>query len=327
MNAIKNILTSLWPLLPKPYPELAKLVSNYDSRRKAAEVLYLGDSVLERISWNDGDNRTLDRMLAGRLAGRKRLLCISHSAYHLKVFYHLLHILKRTRQKPELVIVPINMRSFSPQWDLNPAWQFDEEIDVLKKYSKTPGMKIPVLGKPVDSVPLTGAEKLMEVKYPFTELNRLGEFYDLIKSNPSMEDEKRQRKKQIYIFHYLHPLSATHPKLQALPMIMELLRELHIGLLVYVTPINYQGGARFIGEGFIDVLRANIGVARDLIAQFTGRDAFRFLDLSEALSSEYFFHPDEATEHLNQDGRAQLAEKIANEIFLMDVQKNGVPSL
>jgi len=44
-----------------------------------------------------------------------------------------------------------------------------------------------------------------------------------------------------------------------------------------------------------------------------------FLDLSLKLSSESFFHPDEASEHLNQHGRLQLAEIIANEIIHMDM--------
>lgn len=312
---------------PKPYPELAKLAANYDSRRKAPEILYLGDSVLERISWNDRDKRTLDRMVAGRLAGRRRLLCISHSAYHLKVYYHLLQILKVTHQKPELVILPINMRSFSPQWDLNPAWQFDEEIDALKKYIETPARQIPILGKTTDSVPLFDAEKMVEVKYPFTELNHLGEFHDLIQSSPTTEDEKHYRKKQIFIYHYLHPLTRANPKALFLSGIMELLLELNVALLMYITPINYQGGERYVGDGFVERVRENIGLLRDLSAPFPGNNAARFLDLSEALSSDYFFHADEATEHLNQHGRARLAETIANEVLLMDAKRIGAPSL
>lgn len=327
MNNFLKLLGPFWKKRPNPYPELAKLVANYDSRRKAPEILYLGDSVLERISWNDRDKRTLDRMVAGRLAGRKRLLCISHSAYHLKVYHHLLQVLKCTHQKPELVILPINMRSFSPQWDLNPAWQFDEEVDALKKYVETPGREIPILKRTTDSVPLSEAEKMTEVNYPFTNLNHLGEFHDLIKNSPSTEDEKRYRKKQIYIFHYLHPLSPTNLKALFLTRITGLLRELNIDLLVYVTPINYQGGARYVGNGFVDLIHANVDVVRGFLAPFSGQGAVHFLDLSEALSSEYFFHMDEATEHLNQYGRAQLAETIANEVLLMDAKKSGVPSL
>lgn len=327
MNLIKNAFSSLWMKRLRPYPELTSLVMNYDSRKKAPQILYLGDSVLERVSWSDKDKRTLDRMVAAHLPDGKRLLCISHSAYHLKVYFHFLQILKCTCQKPELVILPVNMRSFSPQWDWNLAWQFDEEIHILKNYIKTPEMEIPVLGTSVDSIPLTEAEKMREVKYPFTELRRFGEFHDLIKSTPSTEDEKRDRKKQIYIFHYLHALSSNHPKLQALSMIVNLLRELSIDLLVYITPINYQGGIRFVGDEFCKTLRENTRVLRDLMSQFIEQETVRFLDLSETLSSQYFFHADEATEHLNQDGRTQLAKIIAGEIVLMDAKRNGAPSL
>lgn len=319
---MNNWLDSIWIKFPKPYPQLAKLVRNYDSRWKAPQILYLGDSVVERISWNDKDKRTLDRMIAAYLNGRRRFLCISHSAYHLQVYYHLLQVLKCTRQKPKIVILPINMRSFSPQWDWHPAWQFAEEIDVLKKYVMTDERKIPNLKNNTDSFAVFEMETRMEVNYPGTRLNRIGQFQDVIKSNPLTEAEKQYRKEQIYIFHYLHPLNPSHPKVSFLGRILELLHELNIGALVYITPINSQGGERFVGAGFLDLVRANAAVIRSAVTPFLEDDRVRFLDLGEALSSDYFFHVDEATEHLNQYGRDQLAKVIATEIL----QMNGVLS-
>ncbi len=327
MYNFKKMFAAFSARTPKPYPELAKLVANYDSRRAAPEILYLGDSVLERISWSDKDKRTLDRMVAARLADKMRLLCISHSAYHLKVYYHLLQILRFTGRKPRLVILPINMRSFSPQWDLNPAWQFEDEINALKKYVEAPGTEIPALPEKADKALPAQMERMVEVKYPFTELHYLGEFYDLIKSSPSTEDEKRYRKRHIYIFHYLYPLLPVNPKLLFLTKLIELLRELNINLLVYITPINYQGGNRYVGNDFSNLFQGNVGVVRDILFPFLERNTVRFLDISQSLSSEYFFNVDEATEHLNQHGREQVAKVIANEIFLMDIKMNGVYSL
>ena len=327
MYNFKKMFAAFLVKAPRPYPELAKLVAYYGSRRNTPEVLYLGDSVLERISWSDKDKRTLDRMVAARLTDKMGLLSISHSAYHLKVYYHLLQILKVTDRKPRLVILPINMRSFSPQWNLNPAWQFEDEIDALKKYVETPGSKIPVLPEKADHVPPTEVERMVEVKYPFTELNYLGEFYDLIKDSPSMEDEKRYRKKQIYIFHYLYQLLPVNPRLLFLTKIIELLRELNINLLVYITPINYQGGNRYLGSDFIKLFQENVGVVRDILSPFLERGTVHFLDIGQLLSSEYFFNVDEATEHLNQHGREQVAKVIANEVLLMDIKRNGVYSL
>jgi hypothetical protein len=97
---------------------------------------------------------------------------------------------------------------------------------------------------------------------------------------------------------------------------MEMLRELNIRVLTYITPINYQGGERLVGDGFINLIRANVDVVRYSIASFLDKDDVRFLDLEEAFSSDYFFNADEASEHLNQRGRAQLAKTIANEILL-----------
>jgi hypothetical protein len=176
MKTFRNRLVSIWMKIPKPYPELTKLLMSYDSRWKAPEILFLGDSVLGRIAREDTDRRTLDQMVEDFLTSRKRLLCISHPAYNLRIYYHLLQIFKCTRQKPKQVILPINMRSFSPQWDLNPAWQFNEEIDALKKYVQTSGRRTPIFKKKSGPLIFSEADKMMGVEYPFTSLNCIGQF-------------------------------------------------------------------------------------------------------------------------------------------------------
>jgi hypothetical protein len=52
------------------------------------------------------------------------------------------------------------------------------------------------------------------------------------------------------------------------------------------------------------------------MASFLDNEDVHFLDLEEAFTPDYFFHADEASEHLNQQGRAQLAKIIANEMLL-----------
>jgi hypothetical protein len=215
------------------------------------------------------------------------------------------------------------MRSFSPQWDLNPAWQFNTEVDALKNYMET--REIPILPA-ASPVSFSEKERNMILKYPFTELSSFEEFHNLIANDPSTDEEKIYRKKHIFIFHYLHPLVRTHPKLAYLTRIVELCRELDICLLLYITPINYMSGVRHVGSGFIDQMRANAAVIRQEVVSFLGNNSVHFLDLSEALLSDGFFHADESTEHLNQYGRMWLAEMIKNEINLMNAG-NGVSPL
>ncbi|HNA89559.1 MAG TPA: hypothetical protein PK989_09650 [Anaerolineales bacterium] len=326
MKIFDRILSTFSAKGTAPYPELKKLLSGYNSQRAAPEILYLGDSVVERVSWGDKDKRTLDVMVADRLRNQKRLLCVSHSAYHLKVYYYLLKVLSCTHQKPDLVILPLNIRSFAPQWDLNPNWQFNEEIAALEEFLKDPS-RIPVISQNKEVIPFTEQEKGMGLDFPFTHLKRFGEFQEIINSNPTSDEEKTFRKKQIFIFHYLHPLSDSHPKLMFFPRIIGLCRELNIRLFIYVTPVNYQGGQRYVGKAFADLLSANVNVVRQKME--TNLDqALHFLDLSLALPSEAFFHADEASEHLNQYGRAQLTEILANEVVSMGTNvKVGVAPL
>ena len=86
MKKSRERLASIWTKIPKPYPALAKLAAGYDSRwKKGADILFLGDSVVERISWHDTDKRTLDQMTSDKLSSRKSLMCISRAAYHFNI--------------------------------------------------------------------------------------------------------------------------------------------------------------------------------------------------------------------------------------------------
>ena len=325
MKILNRILSAFPGSAPTPYPELKKLLSGYNSHRAAPEILYLGDSVVERISWSDKDKRALDAMVADRLKSRKRLMCISRSAYHVKIYFYMLQVLGGTRRRPRMVILPVNIRSFSPQWDKNPNWQFEEEIAALEEYLKN-SSEIPRLVRKKETIPFGEREMMMEFDFPFTDLKRFGEFQTIINSSPDTEEEKAFRKKQIFIFHYLHPLSDSHPKLAFLPRIIDLCRGLNIHLLIYVTPVNFQGGERRLGRAFVDLLSANVNVVRQKVESASPPPP-HFLDLSLALSSESFFHADEASEHLNQHGRAKLAEIIAGEIARVDMRDTaGVPS-
>lgn len=313
MKMLQKKIISLWKKIPKPYPILSKLQKSYDTPwNRPANILYLGDSVLERTAREDSDTRTVDQMAADLLAGSYSLSCFSRPAYHMTVFYYLLAVLRSMRHQPQTVILPINMRSFSPQWDLNPAWQFEEEIAALKKYSET--RRISILRQNADALTFSERERLLELKYPFTNLRCLGQFLDVVDSRPTNTEEVFYRRKQIYIFHYLHTLSSSHRRLIYLEKILNLLSGTGIKLFTYITPINHQGGVRHVGNGFIDGIRANVLTVKNVISPYLQNGNICFLNFEEYLTSEYFFHPDELTEHLNQFGRLELAKIVTSNL-------------
>lgn len=313
MKTFQELLSSVWMKIPKPYPALAQLAADYDSRwMTGSDILYLGDSVVERVSWHDNDKRTLDRMVAETLDGKYSLLCIAQAAYHFRVYYHLLEVLRCMRNKPELVILPVNMRCFSPQWDLNPSWQFEEEILALKAYPQT--RKIPAIRGNADALTYSETERNLALNLPFTELKCLGQFLDIIKNIPTDPQGKFRRRKQIYILHYLNTLQRNHRRLEYLGKTLDLLSELNIRALLYITPINYEGGMRHVGARFMDIVRANAKVVQDYIYPWLRKDRVGFLNLQERLTSDHFFHADELTEHLNQTGRMMVAQALVKKI-------------
>lgn len=302
--------------LPQRYSDLERLVNNFDRRQNPPAILFLGDSVVERISDQDKDRRTLDMMLASRFAS-KRIVCIAHSAYHLEVYLGLVAALERLRHKPEMVILPINLRSFSPQWDFEPSWQFEQEIRCLWNFANT-GSRDFVKHE----VDLTSAYEEFDarpVSYPLTSLDQIGQFRLVINGKPVTEAQRNFRTRQLFIFHYMYSLPAEHPKIKALEAILEQLQTMKVKVLVYVTPVNHEAGKRFAGDEFVRSVRSNVGRIIRSVTPFLKSPRVSFEDYSEFLGDRYFFNPANPTEHLNQDGRLALVARLTAAISKLGV--------
>lgn len=302
-------------ILPTPhrYEDLEKLIRCFDSSTRMAEVLYLGDSVVERVSDQDEDKRTLDQMLAASLRKNKRLTCISHSAYHMKVYLGLVSALKRMLHKPEAVILPVNLRSFSPQWDLEPSWQFESEIQCLREYANG-GARI-LKNNEHDMDQAYEEFDAVEVEYPSSHFDRVGQFRLVVGAKPVTEVQRFYRSKQLFIFHYMHPLRADHPKIKALVEVLDALLSMNIRVLIYVTPVNHEAGIRFVSDAFQRQLHENTSIVAKSVAPYLQTGCVKFEDYGCFLGERYFFNVNNPTEHLNQEGRMALVSKLTDSLL------------
>ena len=305
------------------YHELKLLLEAFDQQNeRAADILYFGDSVIQRISKYDEDIQTLGEMVAKRFEPIYKTCVIAHSAYTPKIFLSLSRVLKITHKRPKLIILPVNLRSLSPQWDHYPSWQFKREILAIRKFYKNQLRKVPRL-IPSDQLPLSHRKisKFMnrKVNYPFTKFNQINQFIELIKSKPNEPLEIRQRWRIIFIYHYLNILRHNHHQLRSLKKLIELLFKMNVFTVIYLTPINYQAGVRLIGEEFTRIVSKNIAVIKQVITKdhenqssniVLKKPGLLFVDWSMTLSDSFFFHENEATEHLNESGRIKLANTI-----------------
>lgn len=305
-----------------PYPELVGLLESFNNTVSAPDILFFGDSVLLRVSRDDTDTDTLDRMLSKKLGSRLSLLSIAHTAYHMQVYKSLIRVLDVTKRKPKAVILPINLRSFSPQWDFYPAWQFHDEIRAVESYLSNPSLEIASVGEVAATSNLLRLFDAIPVKYPLTELNRIGQFRSMIASKSKNENQKLSRLRQIFIYHYMHPLAEDHPKIKALEECVLMLSVLQIPLILYVTPINWEAGRKYVGREFIEAVKSNVNMISNRLSPHQMDKKISFADFSILLEAGCFFSDDNATEHLNQQGRGRLTDEIMKMILELDLDHN-----
>ena len=104
-------------------PEVLRLDEHL---RDGVDVHYFGDSTLYYPVGEVTTGEILQEMLPDRTVGQ-----ISHSAYGLDVYLHYLRYVVHSGHLSQTVVIPINLRSFSPEWDMRPAYQFAKEKQVL----------------------------------------------------------------------------------------------------------------------------------------------------------------------------------------------------
>ena len=305
-----------------PFPELKFLIETYNQMAQPPAVFCMGDSVWKRLSREDVDSRNVGQMLGDSLKHITEIAFISHSAYNLRIYLNFIKALAVMRNRPKYVVLPINLRSFSPQWFLNPLWQFELENQVLQDYCFNPEMDIPVIEPVVEYSGIYRKFDETTVKFPLSDYQTIREFRKQIASVPGNDDDAFQRLRQIFIFHYMHPLAEEHPLLKCLNEALQKISDMNIKTFVYITPINHQAGLRFCGEEFSTQVAINMGLIRAVINRHQSNGMIHYKNYGMLLGSEYFFNLDNATEHLNEHGRKILVENMKKEfISLMDGMK------
>jgi len=282
------------------FDSLARLHAQYGRDGAAPPVLCFGDSVLERVAREDADQRTLGAMLEHELPA----IAISHSAFQPQVYRQLLRAVQVMPRRPSVLVVPINIRCFSPQWDFHPEFQFERELAALERYIADPSdaaANVSIEFRPTDADREAYARR--PVEYPGSSCKTIGDFIAIRDASP--DTERARRLATIFEFHYMHPLEREHRKLRDLVAVTSLSRDLGLRTLFYLTPINHEAGVRHCGAAFAERYAANASIVRELV---------ELADLGQLVPSTEFIHPDIANEHLNQSGRARLAGEIVTRV-------------
>jgi hypothetical protein len=284
------------------------------------DVLVFGDSVMDRVAREDMDRRSLAEMVSVDLGQELRSEVFSFSAFHSEVFAALLGAVAQLEVCPRCIVLPVNLRSFSPQWSCNPEFRFAEEINLAGRFAAGELNDDPMVSRGQDGkhVPADVVEwrryQDVPVDFPWTPFRKVGDFLRLIASSPRDEDEAGRRKQAIFTFHYMNELEEGDEKLKALLVAVKTALGMGSSLVLYVTPINRQAGMQFVGGEFGERVARNVGLIKELFDRLVDDRKASFLDLSGALGRSMFFDDDTATEHLNQAGRRYVSAEVCGAV-------------
>lgn len=269
------------------------------------DVVYFGDSTVMEFVPGDTDERGLADMLADALPS-KRVVILAHYAYLPGVFVAYSKVLADTENAPDTVVLPVNLRCFSPSWHRKPEWQFEKEKFLLRNYNgfaRAALRPLAVFGY-LDLAPVSQAE------YEATPVHLDGEpsgtVGDYERRLPSAGDDSSYSAH--FMYEYGYSLAEDHPQLVALADAVRRLRAAGIETVCYVTPIDFEHGERVAGPEFAAVVQRNV----ETIKRVLGRAGSPPHDWSRRMDSAAFGYEDRIHEHLDETARAELVDSLVD---------------
>jgi predicted esterase len=315
--AFITILLTIQAAVSAVYPPaLPKEILELDQQLQAGvDTIYLGDSILIHPLGEPTLPEILRSLIPNHTIGS-----VAHPAYHLDLYERYINYLVKHNSQVKRVIIPINMRSFSPEWDLRPTYQFEREKTILtygpwlSTIFYQPFATFGLFDSPISQVDFREAT-VFNGDQP---VGQVAEFEELIGASATeaetdqddfayydslpSEDETEALKSTL-IYYYMYNLNPHHRKLQSMKAISRLLKENDIKPIFYITPINYQFGEQYLGETFRQRLAENTAI----IEQILRRKEIDVLNLVFDLEAYNFVD----TEHLTENGKTYVAKVLA----------------
>jgi hypothetical protein len=300
--------------LPLPFDVQYKVQKMEHVLQYKPDVVYFGDSTLKWTSPKDPVLYSMPDLLK-MLLPNALVVKLTHPSYQMDVYRMNVSYFLQQGFYPKYFVIPINLRSFSPEWLRQPLWQFEEERWLLAFHVK----KAMKFFKPATVFKLAG-QNISQYDYLHTPVyngtKRLGIVKDF--DNPTYAEFSEKNLKNKMVFRYMYRLTAQHPYVRAMKEIVSQAQMYGVGVIFYVTPIDYQSGEKCWGREFDERIADNVELIKE---QLAGSNA-TLLDLSRTLSTSYFSWPDDKpsplypNEHLNLAGRMFVVKQLYDKAAL-----------
>ena len=284
------------------FDELEQLKTSLENE---TDIIYFGDSVVKSPTAGG-----VEQMLSD--VSGKSVKIVAHEAYHLGVYEATVNFISKQEKKPEVIVIPINLRSFSPEWDTRPQYQFQNEIT---KLDESEDLLIGLWVRVTNLFGNSDEKKLLDditwkqenVYFGKNIVGRVNEFEFLIHGD---EEDIEELVKKKFIYQYGYLLNEKTNKMDSLKNIIKKCKEMNSELVLYITPIDVENGKIHAGEEFLEIIKNNT----TLLEKIGIDNGANIIDLSFDLEHEKFEYVFIPNEHLKEEGLQYVAEKISEKL-------------
>src|SRR5260221_6810415 len=287
-----------------PFFEQADLKKIDTFAHSKIDIVYFGDSVIGHIAISNKNHNAMPQLLQNKLFPLS-VGTIDHGSYSTIVYDAFTTYMQKTKYSPHYIIVPIKLRSFSPDWEYFPPFQFEQEIGSATTKDSLLYPFASFISAYKGSISMTLDQfKRLPVVYENKKVGIIGDF-----DNPTFLEYSEKHQKEKMLLYYLYTLSKKDAYIQSLQHIAQKYSHTKPHVLFYITPVDYQTGEKYFDKPFTNQVRKNAAVILNALSE---KHAL-VLDLSLSLPHDDFDWKNEVyiNEHLNQTGR----EFVVNQLF------------
>lgn len=277
------------------------------------DIIYMGDSVLLRTGEEENQTPLKDLVVEHLKPCETRV--VSHPAYHSTVYRAYIEYIAGQPDRSQMVIIPINLRAFSPSWAERPEWQFDELL-IVGREGRNPLFHFWLALKASSN--LSPAEySSLPVYYQNQKFAVIGDFPILTEYDMPPEEIAPFNAGQMKM-DYMYSIDPSQDRIIDLVRLVEVSKENNIPIQLYYTPIDFERGVSLNGEEFRRQVEHNIEEINNLLLPYDVEPLNLAFDLPfEEFSSEVYIN-----EHLFFEGRdyvsSQLKQAIKGKVNCLD---------
>jgi len=275
---------------------------------RKVDVVYFGDSSVTWAAADDPSKATIPQIL-GRFLPDVEIGDISHASFDMRMFAAYAQYFARMDYTPAWIIIPVNIRSFSPEWCMKTS-SLAEEMKTVLALKGGPWMSFL---KPVLVFKMKEEERSQfgyqhrKVRVGSRVIGRMQDFV-----GDDYKDFTTDKLVKKLMLRFMFTLTSDNPNMRALRETVAILKQRKTRVLFYMTPVDYQTGQRYLGEEFAEQLNKNIHA----VISYLKQENMPVIDFSRALPTEIFsWHQDPSSlytnEHLRLKGRVFVAQALA----------------